>query len=179
MPVLEPILEKLARAQQCLLRAADAVPADLWMTNPRAGVWSAAELVAHLMTVERSVIRAADAILQEPPKKTPLFMRFHFPLAAVEVRLVRRKSPLPVDATLVRGKEDMLAELRDVRERTLAFLEETKARDLSVYRWRHPFLGSLRADEWFAFVACHELRHEKQMREIAGALPKAIAASQK
>jgi hypothetical protein len=177
--VLEPILEKLARAQRGLLRAADAVPADLWKTTPTPGTWSAAELVAHLMTVERSVIRAADRILQKVPKPVTLWKRFHFPLAIVELRVVRRKSPLPIDPALLREKEAMLAELRDVRERTLALLEETKGRDLSVYRWRHPFLGFLSACEWFSFVASHEMRHEKQMRDIAAALPKAISFSQK
>lgn len=179
MPVLDPILEKLARAHHGLLRAADAVPAALWKTTPKPGAWSAAELVAHLMIVERSVIRAADKILQKVPKPIPLFKRFHFPLAAVELRVVRRKTPLPVDPALIREKEGMLAELRGVRERTLAFLGETAGRDLSVYRWRHPFLGFLGAYQWFSFIAAHELRHEKQMREIAAGLPKVIAHSQK
>jgi hypothetical protein len=58
-------------------------------------------------------------------------------------------------------------------------MDETKGRDLCVYRWRHPFLGSLSAYEWFSFIASHELRHEKQMREIATDLPKTIAHSQK
>ena len=53
------------------------------------------------------------------------------------------------------------------RERMLAFIDETKERNLGVYRWKHPFLGSLSAYEWFEMVARHELRHEKQMREIA------------
>ena len=179
MPVLDPILEKLARAQHGLLRAADAVPADLWKTTPKPGAWSAAELVAHLMTVERSVIRSADKILQRVPKRIPLWKKFHFPLAAVELRVVRRKTPLPVDPAQIREKEGMLAELREVRERTLAVLNETANRDLSVYRWRHPFLGFLSAYEWFSFIASHEMRHEKQMREIARSLPKAIAFSQK
>jgi hypothetical protein len=179
VPVLEPILEKLARAQRKLLRAADAVPADRWQTALKPGTWSAAELVAHLMTVERSVIRTADKILQKVPKPVALWKRFHFPLAAVELRVVRRKSPLPIDPALLREKEAMLAELRDVRERTLALLEETKGRDLSAYLWRHPFLGFLSAYEWFSFVASHEMRHEKQMREIAAGLPKAISFSQK
>jgi hypothetical protein len=68
--------------------------------------------------------------------------------------------------------------LRDVRERTLAFLEETKGRDLSKYRWPHAFLGALNVYEWFQFIASHEVRHEKQLREIAASLPKTITASQ-
>ena len=61
----------------------------------------------------------------------------------------------------------MLAALRNIRERMLAFIDETKERNLGVYRWKHPFLGSLSTYEWFEMVARHELRHEKQMREIA------------
>lgn len=179
MPPLEPILGKLARAQRGLLRAADAVPPQLWSTSPKAGTWSAAELVAHLMIVERAIIRAADKIQNKAPKPVPVFQRFHLPLAVAELRLVRLKSPLPLDPALVREKEAMLAELREVRERTLAFLHETAGRDLSAYRWRHPFLGSLNAYQWFSLIAAHELRHEKQMREIAAGLPKVIAVSQK
>jgi hypothetical protein len=178
-PVLEPIVEKLARAQHGLLRAADAVPADLWKTTPKPEAWSAAELVAHLMTVERAVIRTADRILQKVAKPIPLLKRFHLPLAAAELRLVRLKTPIPLDPALLREKEPMLAELREVRERTLAFLDEVRGRDLSAYRWRHQFLGSLSAYGWFSLIAAHEIRHEKQLREIAAGLPKAIALSQK
>jgi len=73
----------------------------------------------------------------------------------------------------------MLAELREVRERTLAFLEETKGRDLSVYCWPHPFLGTFTMYGWFQVVASHQLRHEKQMRKIVASLPKAIETLQK
>jgi len=57
-------------------------------------------------------------------------------------------------------------------ERTLAFIEETRDRDLSKYSMPHPFLGTLNAYEWLQFIASHEIRHTKQMREIAGTLPK-------
>jgi len=167
---LEPILDKLARAQRSLLRTADSVPAEQWKATPARGGWSAAEVVAHLIMVERSVIGNADKISQKPPKHFPIVRRFHLPLALVQARIVRRKTPIPVDAGLVREKEDMLAELREVRGRTLAFLEETKGRDLSVYRWPHPFLGTLNMYEWLVMIAAHEIRHEKQMREIAASL---------
>ncbi len=70
-----------------------------------------------------------------------------------------------------------MAELRAARERTLAFLEETKARDLTVYRWPHAFLGMLNVYEWFEMIAAHEQRHTKQMKEIAEHLPKAVGIS--
>jgi hypothetical protein len=101
------------------------------------------------------------------------------PIGLVEARVIKQKSPIPLDPEIVQEKEEMLAGLREMRERTLAFLEETKGRNLSEYRWRHPFLGSFDMYEWFQFVAAHQARHEKQMREIAASLPKAIANLQK
>ena len=150
-----------------MLSTADEVPADQWRTRPQKGGWSAAEIVGHLIMVERSVVGSADRVTQHPPRKFSRLQRLHFPLALVEARLVKRQSPLPVDPELVTEKETMLAALRNVRERMLAFIDETKERNLAAYRWRHPFLGSLSAYEWFEMVARHELRHEKQMREIA------------
>lgn len=179
MPVLEPILEKLRHAQQSLLRAADTIPADLWKISPREGAWSAAELIAHIMTVEQAVIGAAERIFKKQPKRTPVLKRFRLPFVFAEMRLIRWKTPIPVDTQLLREKDAMLAELCEVRGRTLVFMEETSSRDLSVYRWRHPFLGSLNAYEWFSLLGSHEIRHEKQMREIAATLPKAISGLQK
>jgi uncharacterized damage-inducible protein DinB len=169
---LDPILEKLAHAQSRLLSTADSVRADQWQTRPRRGAWSAAELTAHLIMVERAILGSADRVMQDAPRHFSLLKRFHLPLALVEARLIRRKTPIPLDPELVREKETMLAELREVRERTLAFVDETKGRDLSKYRWRHAFLGTLNIYEWLQLVASHEIRHEKQMREIAAAYRK-------
>jgi hypothetical protein len=179
MRSIEPILGKLALAQAGLLRAADAVSADQWKNNPSEGAWSAGELVAHLIMVERAIIGRADRVTQKPAKPTPLLKRFHLPLALVESRLVRRKTPIPLDPQLVREKEAMLAELWDVRERTLALLDETQNRDLSAYCWPHAFIGTLNFYEWFQMIASHELRHTKQMQEIAATLPKVVAGLQK
>ena len=52
----------------------------------------------------------------------------------VEARVMRRKRPVTLEPKVVREKEEMLAELRGVREQTLAFIEETRGRDLSKYK---------------------------------------------
>ena len=176
---LEAIYKKLARAQGELVAASEAVPSEFWKTPSEEGAWSAAEVIAHVMMIERTVIAAAARILQKKPKHIPVLKRFCLPASIVQVRLVRMKTPIAVDAELVREKGTMLAELGHVRSETLALLDKNKGRDLSVYRWRHPFLGYLNAYEWFAFLGSHQIRHEKQMREIAASLPKVIANSQK
>jgi uncharacterized damage-inducible protein DinB len=173
-PELDSIIACMAKAQRRLLSAADAVPAEEWKTRPSEGRWSAAELVAHLMMVERAVIGKADRVAQKPPKRVSLLMRIHIPMTLVELRWIRRKSPVPVEPEMLSGKEEMLAELRTVRERSLAFLDETKGRNLGEYCWKHPALGTLNAYEWMQFIASHELRHTKQMKEIAASLPKSV-----
>lgn len=179
MPSLDPILSLLHRSHRVLLRAADAISPDFWQTPPRESAWSAAEIIAHLTMVERTVTSAADRLTRHDPLPCLLFERWHVPLALVEARLVRRKTPIPLDITFVRPKEEMLAAFRAARERTLVFLNVTRARDLSAYRWKHAFLGSLNTYEWFELLGRHELRHTKQIRELALVLPKAVATLEK
>jgi uncharacterized damage-inducible protein DinB len=179
VPSVATIIENLARAQSELLRAADAVRADQWKTRPAEGRWSAGELIGHLSTIERAILSRTDKLLQAPPKSVSFFKRFHVPMMIVEARVIRRKAPKPLDAPVIHEKEEMLAELRGVRERTLAFIEETSRRDLSKYSMAHPFLGTLNAYGWLQFIASHEIRHTKQMREIAGTLRKTVTTLHK
>ena len=181
MSSLQAAVKKLSIAQQSFLPAADSVPAEKWNTQPDAQSWSAAQLVAHLCQVERGVLSYADRVVRKTPLPVTFFKRLHLPIALVESRLIKRKSPAPMqpESERLAGKETMLAELRGVRERTLSFLEETHGRDCSVYCWRHPFLGTLNFYEWFTFVAAHQIRHTKQILEIWKNLPKHVATSQK
>jgi DinB superfamily len=164
--------EKLAEAQRVFFCAADSVSFGQWHTKPGADEWSTAEIVAHLVMVERAIIGGADRITRKNPQKVPFFKRFHLPLWLVETRVIRRKTPIPLDPSLLGDKETMLAELRDARERTLAFLAETAGRDLSEYCWPHVFLGMLNIYEWFEMIAAHQLRHAKQVKEIVEWFPK-------
>jgi uncharacterized damage-inducible protein DinB len=173
-PKIDSILTNLAKAQTALLSAADSVRPEEWKTRPGEGRWSAAELTAHLMMVERAVIGKADRVAQKPPKRVSLLKRIHIPMALVESRWIRRKAPAPVEPEMLHDKEGMLAELRTVRERSLTFLEETKSRNMAEFCWAHPALGTLNVYEWLQFIASHEVRHAKQMREIAASLPKPI-----
>ncbi|HTT32308.1 MAG TPA: DinB family protein [Methylomirabilota bacterium] len=179
VPALPTIIENLAKAQREFLFAADEVSAEQWKLCPGEGRWSAAEVVAHVIMVERAIVRSTDKLLQKPPAPLPFFKRWHIPMVMVESRWIRRKSPIPLDPQMVGPKEEMLAQVREVRGRSLAFLEETKGRNLSKYHWPHPFLGMLNGYEWFQMIASHQLRHTKQMKEISADLPKIVTTLQK
>jgi DinB family protein len=179
VPSLQSIAENLARAEKEFLTAAEAVPADQWKTRPSEERWSAGELVCHVMMVERGIIKNAHKLLQRQPKPRPLSKRFHLPMLLVESRVIPRKTPIPLDPALVCEKEEMLAQLCETRERTRVFMEEAAGKDLRKYHMPHPFLGTFNVMEWFQVIASHQIRHSKQMREIAKALPKSVTPSEK
>src|SRR5260370_29583510 len=116
---------------------------------------------------------------RKPPNRAPVHRRCGLPMWTGETGLIRRRAPSAVEPQTVSEKEEMLAELRGVRERTLTFIEETSGRDLSKYSMPHPFLGNLNAYDWLQFIASHEIRHVKQMRGIARTLQKTVTALHK
>lgn len=73
----------------------------------------------------------------------------------------------------------MLAQLREVRAGTLVFIEETTGKDLRKYHMPHPFLGTLNVYEWLQTIASHQIRHTKQLKEIAAALRKTVTTLHK
>ena len=175
---LAPIVEKLAKAQKGFFHAADAIPCALWTARPGDEQWSAGEVATHLALVEHAIVDGARRVSRKTPKAIPLLQRFHLPMSLAEIRIIRLKAPTYVHPTQPRTKEEALEELRAVREDTLAFLQETRHLDLSAYYWRHPFLGMLNTYEWFEMIAAHQVRHTKQVLEIATALPKPVTSAE-
>lgn len=166
------IRSHIERCRARLVAAADEVPADKWRQAPAPGCWSAAEVVAHVGQVEKAIIDGARKLLAEPPRRFSLWSRIHPPVSLVQWRGVKRQSPIPMDASLLGERESMLAQLAAGRANTMALLEENRERDLSAWRWRHPFFGPLSYYEWMQTLGYHDLRHAKQIREIVDSLQK-------
>lgn len=166
MSNLARIIRHLYASRAGLEAAAKAVPPGYWQKPPRAGAWSAAEVIAHLIMVEGAITDGAIRLVRGAPPRVPLWKRLHLPAWLAGWRSIRTRTPILLDPKLVGEKEEMLAQLAGLRRRTLGLLEETHERELSAYRWPHPFLGSLNFYQWFEVVAYHEARHTKQIREI-------------
>jgi hypothetical protein len=173
------ISKHLVRAERQFLAATDLVSSDQWKACPGEDRWSAGELVCHLITVERLIIHRAGKLLENHPTPRTFLKRFHLPMLLVEARLIPRKTPIPLDPALICEKDAMLDELRGVRARTMVFMEETIGKDLRKYHMPHAFLGTLNVYEWFQMIASHQIRHTKQLKEIAAALPKTVTTLHK
>lgn len=179
MPSLESVSKNLARAELQFFAAADLVSSEGWKTCPGEGRWSAGEVVCHLIIVEQLIIHQAGKLLERHAKPRPFLGRFHLPMFLVEARLIRRKTPIPLDPALIGEKDRMLGQLREVRAGTRFFIEETAGKDLRKYYMPHPFLGTLNVYEWIQVIASHQIRHTKQLKEIAASLPKTVTSLHK
>ncbi len=85
-------------------------------------------------------------------------------LAPIVGRLNQTRAGL---LALLDEKQVMLERFQALRTRTLAFVEANQHRDLSRWRYPHPFFGSLNIYSWLKNIYHHEIRHTKQLREIA------------
>jgi hypothetical protein len=163
---LRPLFETLRRTREKFETAAREVSDQHWRTPPRAGAWSAAEVVAHVTMVETLMTGAAAKITRKPPIPVPLQKRFHIPVALVAWRGVRVESPIPLDTLLLDDREMMLSRLAEQRQRTLSVLESGRENNFRKYRVQHPLLGSLHYYDWFRTLAAHDTRHTKQLRDV-------------
>ena len=166
------IVELLNRAHLEFLEACEQFPANRWKKSPAKGGWSAGEVVAHLTMVESYVWNAAREELSKKAPQHSLWQRMHLPVSIVAVRLAKRKTPIPLDATLVKARPEALESYSSARNRTLKFIAEQSSRNLAPYRRKHPFLGSLNLYDWLRMLAYHEMRHTKQIQEIGKSFEK-------
>jgi hypothetical protein len=163
---LRPILEHLARSRARLLEVAAGIPEERWEQSQRQGGWSCAEVFTHLTQVESTISSTARKIVEKPPRQLPWYKRLHVPVRVVEYRLLKRRTPIPLDPALLAPKAESVARLEACRRDTLQFVEETRGRELGDYFALHPFLGYLNVYEWLRCIASHEVRHTKQLQEI-------------
>jgi DinB family protein len=163
---LRSLFEKLRRTREKFEATARKIPDQHWRTPPRAGAWSAAEVVAHVIMVETLMTGAAAKITRKPPVRVPLSKRFHIPVALVAWRGVRVETPIPLDTLLLDDREMMLSRLAEQRQRTISVLEAGRETNLGKYRVQHPVLGSLHYYDWFRTLAAHDSRHTKQLKDV-------------
>ncbi|MGD0306380.1 MAG: DinB family protein [Candidatus Acidiferrales bacterium] len=167
MKNLEPILALLSDTRSQFIAIVDQFPADRWRESPGNGAWSAGEIVAHTMQIEESIIAASRKTLKKPPYPVPFVKRFHIPLALATMRARKLKSPIPINLDRIPDQSSYAAAITACRRGTLDFVEENRGKDLKPWTFPHPTFGPLNLYDWLRLIAYHELRHAKQIREVA------------
>lgn len=167
MTNLDPVLELLSDTRSRFIAITREFPTERWRESPGNGGWSAGEIVAHTIQVEESIIAASRKALKKPPYPVAFLKRFHIPLALAASRVRKLKSPIPIDANRIPDPADYLEAISSTRRGTIEFVEQNRSQELRSWTFPHPAFGPLTIYDWLRLIGYHELRHAKQIREVA------------
>ena len=167
-PRLTELLAYVRTQTDDLRKAYDTVPPERRAVRPVPDRWSPAEIVHHLVIVDRRINQRLRALIDEaralPPESdgSPVVS----PIAeSVPVRNRRWKTSEasePRDTDPARIWDDLAATRRELEEVVAA----GDGLALGKVFAPHPALGPLCAYDWLAFVGAHAARHADQIREI-------------
>jgi hypothetical protein len=159
------VLIRLDSAHRELLDAVEPLDESILASRPSESEWSIAEIINHLRLVEERVINELGKALEKPPAQLGLVRRL-VPTSIVASRLIRVKAPKAVVPLSPPDKVTNIAEFNRVREELKQLCRFHGKEKLNRITFKHPFLGKLTGVAAVSFVAYHERRHYKQIREV-------------
>jgi len=175
-PRIEEVLDYLDTERTALREAVELVPPALRDQSPGTDRWSVAQVLQHLVLIEKRVGRGMTKWVADaraggtgPETETSSVVN-SIPHQAIADRSQTRSAPEEV-----RPQDDIDAKsawtaLEQSRAALRAAMLEGDGLALSEVVQPHPVLGPINLYQWALFVGSHEVRHTGQVREIAAGL---------
>jgi DinB superfamily len=176
-PRLTAVIEYADRARTELLATVAAVPEPLREARPSEDAWSVAEILEHLMRVEKGVARlvamkAGEMQSQSEPPRDPDELP-ELDLSKFALMPDRSRKLTAPERVAPRGEISAAEALEGLVQTRAMLREQLRAADglaLSAAHHPHPVFGVINLYEWVYTTGAHELRHADQIREVAGQL---------
>ena len=173
-PRLAAVIEHVDNARSELLAAIDAIPHPLREARPTENAWSAAEVLEHLMRVEKGIAKLVALkvgemqTMEQPPRESPGMVAVAVSrFTAITDRSMRIDAPERVIPDGEMSAATARAALLETRGILLDQLHAGDGLAYSSVAHQHPIFGVLDLYEWVFFIGAHERRHTAQVREIA------------
>ena len=166
-PRLTELLDYVHAQTKDLRSAYEAVPPERRTVRPEPERWSPAEIVHHLVIVDRRINQRLKALIEEaralPPEADdpPIVATIAQRVATRDRRFKTSEASEPRDTDPTRIWDDLAAARRELEE----VVATADGLSLGKVFAPHPALGSLCAYDWLAFVGAHAARHADQIRE--------------
>lgn len=163
-------LKELEAARERLCSLTDGLSDAQWQFHPSETSWSVAEVVEHLVLVERIFLPQVLAGMAGPMAPSGVIEKIAGKEALIRKHTSdRRHKVVTPSAYLPSGRWEgatrLLQDFDEVRGRTMAFVSSTtEAIHSKVVR--HPVLGDMDGHHWMIFFAGHCARHIAQIEEI-------------
>ena len=140
-------------------------------TLPEGEGWTAAQILEHIAHVNSSTLRICTKLLSKSAESgtsvTYANISEAFREKGVEIATMKIEAPEIVQPNKDMSASESLAALDENMAGFDALRPMFETRDASAARFPHPFFGEITAHEWLALAGGHELRHIKQMRNVA------------
>lgn len=171
---MKRVLKRLDRVHEKLTATVAPLDEARFQRHPADGGWSVAQILQHLCLVEERVIKDLEKAVSRPPRKVSFVRRF-VPTSIVSSRLVRVKAPQAVnpeaktetnEVTAIPAKDEAIATYNRARNDLKKLCEKQGSERFRQIVFKHPFLGEIDGVATVSFVAYHEQRHYKQIREV-------------
>jgi len=167
-PRLTELLDYVRAQTEQLRQAYDAVPPERRAERPEPGRWSPAEIVNHLVIVDRRINQRVKALIEEARALPPETESSSILPATIASRVIIRdrrfttsEAAEPRDTDPSRVWDDLASVRRELDDVVatgdgLAFGKVFAP---------HPAFGPISGYDWLAFVGAHAARHAAQIQE--------------
>ena len=167
-PRIAELLDYIDRRADVLRAEFDAIPRDRRGVRPTPDRWSPAEVVHHVVIVERNITRLlqrliAEARGHEPESETSSILAILQPDRAT-VR-ARRISTSDANQPRDTDPERVWSEFETTRNALKDVVATADGLAMAKVAAPHPALGPLNGYGWIAFTGAHAARHAAQIRE--------------
>jgi hypothetical protein len=176
-PRIEELIEYLAEHRRGLHEAVASVPPSAREHKPAPDRWSVAEVIEHLLFVERRVTailtRQANAArangVGPDPETSSVVASYAHPAVVVD-RTTRIPAPPLVQPTGTLDATAGTEALDQARADLMSSLRNANGVNLEKLMQAHVVFGPLNLYHWIVALGLHEDRHAAQIREIGQAL---------
>lgn len=166
-------VSRLKKNRETILSLIAPLNDETFFVNPEKGKWSVAQVIWHLTLVDKGI---KTQILKGKESKfsTRLFLKRFIPMSVIIGRpIVKVKAPGFVDPENIVpsvSREQIVKEFSNARDELINEYLKRSIKEWRKISVKHPVLGDIDGEAMIKFVGFHELRHLRQIRELANLL---------
>jgi hypothetical protein len=166
------VIDLFERSRSELEALVAATPAEAWLTKPAPEKWSVGEVVEHIVLAEEGLIGMTQGMLAGAPADDWEAIATSVPLESLVTQVQDRSTPRQAPEGFVpKGgtrRDELLARYAALRAKTIDW-----ARSVATPVKQHVAdtpVGRVNAYHMMAFIAAHNLRHNRQIAEAQAML---------
>jgi hypothetical protein len=155
----------LEKTREGYLHTAHSLSHEQLQYKPAPDRWSVAEVLEHIIIVERRVLGVIETTVQQAPNASKSAFEDELLIRQVATRNGRFKGP---EILMPKGQwpeHQLPEEFEAVRRRSIEFAGATQA-ELRHHSFPHPLFGELDCYQWLLLIPAHCERHLAQAAEV-------------